>query len=113
MAMKRLKGSQRISVDAHVLAEIVRRIVKVAQPDQIILIGTLPVLSLSQHCGKAKSFMSEKRFPPDDPREKLTRYAVVIRYPGFAEPVGHEEYEEAITIAETVIRWAERVIGPE
>ncbi len=44
---------------------------------------------------------------------KLTRYAVVIQYPGFAEPVGHEEYEETIAIAETVIRWAERVIDPE
>lgn len=40
MAMKRLKGSQRILVDAHVLAEIVRRIVEVAQPDQIVLFGS-------------------------------------------------------------------------
>ena len=38
--MKKLEGSQRISVDAHVLAEIVRRIVEVAQPDQIILFGS-------------------------------------------------------------------------
>ncbi len=38
--MKKLEGDQRISVDAPVLAEIVRRIVEVAQPDQIILFGS-------------------------------------------------------------------------
>ncbi len=44
---------------------------------------------------------------------KLTRYAVVIRYPGFAESVSRKEYEDAVAIAETVIRWAEQVISPE
>ncbi len=44
---------------------------------------------------------------------KLTRYAVVIRYPGLAEPVSHEEYEEAVALAGEVIRWAEEVIGKE
>lgn len=42
---------------------------------------------------------------------RLTRYAVVTRYPGFAEPVSHEEYKEAMTIAEAVVRWAEGVLG--
>ncbi len=44
---------------------------------------------------------------------KLTRYAVVTRYPGLAEPVSHEEYEEAVALAGEVIRWAEEVIGKE
>jgi HEPN domain-containing protein len=42
---------------------------------------------------------------------RLTRYAVVTRYPGIAEPVSRKEYEEAVSIAETVIRWAEGVVG--
>lgn len=42
---------------------------------------------------------------------RLTRYAVVTRYPGFTEPVSREEYEEAVAIAETVVHWAEGVIG--
>ncbi|HEY7491329.1 MAG TPA: HEPN domain-containing protein [Candidatus Tectomicrobia bacterium] len=39
--------------------------------------------------------------------EELTRYAVVTRYPGLAEPVTEEHYREAVTIAEAVVRWAE------
>jgi len=38
--------------------------------------------------------------------EKLTRFAVFTRYPGIAHPISHEEYEEAIKIAEEVVRWA-------
>lgn len=39
--------------------------------------------------------------------EELTRYAAHTRYPGFAEPVSESEYQEAIAIAEAVVRWAE------
>lgn len=39
--------------------------------------------------------------------EELTHYAVHTRYPGFEEPVSESEYQEAIGIAETVVRWAE------
>jgi len=38
--------------------------------------------------------------------EELTRYAVVSRYPGLAEPVTREQYERAVAIAEQVVRWA-------
>ena len=38
---------------------------------------------------------------------RLTRFAVFTRYPGLAPPTGHEEYREALGIAETVVRWAE------
>jgi len=35
----------------------------------------------------------------------LSDYAVESRYPGLAEPVTQEEYEEAVAIAEEVVRW--------
>lgn len=39
---------------------------------------------------------------------RLTQYALHTRYPGFVEPVTETEYQEAIGIAETVVRWAEK-----
>jgi len=41
----------------------------------------------------------------------LSDYAVETRYPGLSEPVTWEEYEEAMAIAEEVVRWAHEVIG--
>jgi len=41
---------------------------------------------------------------------RLTRYAVVTRYPGLLEPVTREEYEEAVALAEEVVRWVQGVI---
>jgi HEPN domain-containing protein len=41
---------------------------------------------------------------------RLTRFAVFTRYPGFAPPIGHEEYREALAIAEAVLRWAEEQV---
>lgn len=40
----------------------------------------------------------------------LSDYAVESRYPGLSEAVTRREYEEAIAIAEDVIRWAQGVI---
>ena len=37
----------------------------------------------------------------------LTTYATATRYPNAGTPVTEQEYREAITIAETVVRWAE------
>lgn len=42
---------------------------------------------------------------------RLTRYALVTRYPGIAEPVTQEDYELAVSIAEATLRWAEEIIG--
>lgn len=39
---------------------------------------------------------------------RLTRYAVA-RYPGVLETVTPEEYQEAIRLAEFILRWAESV----
>jgi HEPN domain-containing protein len=43
--------------------------------------------------------------------EDLTRYAVVTRYPGLAEPETEAHYLEAVANADAVVRWAETVIG--
>jgi len=40
----------------------------------------------------------------------LTRFAVITRYP-WTEPVGEDEYQKAIGIAEAVVQWAEDQIG--
>lgn len=45
--------------------------------------------------------------------EMLSRYAVVTRYPGLAEPVEERHYLEALTAAEAVLEWAERLISQE
>jgi HEPN domain-containing protein len=41
----------------------------------------------------------------------LTDYAVGSRYPGDLEPVTEEEYREAVRLAETVVQWAESLVG--
>src|SRR5712691_1438601 len=42
--------------------------------------------------------------------DELSRFAVVTRYPGMADPVTQREYRRAIRIAEAVLRWAERQV---
>jgi HEPN domain-containing protein len=42
---------------------------------------------------------------------RLTRFAVVTRYPGIAEPISREEYKRAVRIAERVLRWADKLIA--
>ncbi len=37
----------------------------------------------------------------------LTKYAWEGRYPGVMEPLGEQDYVEAVRIAEAVVRWAE------
>lgn len=41
----------------------------------------------------------------------LTDYAVATRYPSALEPVTQEEYEEAVAVAEEVVRWVDGVVG--
>ena len=40
----------------------------------------------------------------------LTDYAVKTRHPGESEPVTKEEYEEALTIAETIYHWVSNIM---
>ena len=42
--------------------------------------------------------------------DNLTDYAVETRYPGLSERVSDEEYRVAVTLAETVVRWAGKQI---
>lgn len=46
---------------------------------------------------------------PEDVQEAviLTSYAFEARYPGVGEPVGEEEYKQALGLAEKVVGWAE------
>jgi len=51
--------------------------------------------------------------PPVARAPALSDYAVEPRYPGLAESVTQQEYEEALAVANAVVRWAEGVIGVE
>ena len=39
--------------------------------------------------------------------DELTKYATIMRYPGGIRPISEPEYQEAVAIAEAVVRWAE------
>jgi HEPN domain-containing protein len=43
---------------------------------------------------------------------RLTRFAVIARYPSVAERVTEQEYQQAVAIAEAVVEWAGARIGP-
>ena len=43
--------------------------------------------------------------------DRLTRFAVITRYPGVMEPVTRQEFTRAVKIAEQVVRWAEKLIA--
>ncbi len=45
--------------------------------------------------------------------DNLTNYAVETRYPGLSEPVNDKEYRDAVALAETVLRWADRQIAQQ
>jgi predicted nucleotidyltransferase len=81
-------------VEQTILDKIVQCIVEVAAPEKIILFG---------------SAARGKMGPNSD--VDLSDYAVETRYPGLAEPVTLQEYEEAVAIAEEVVEWAQSVIG--
>lgn len=45
--------------------------------------------------------------------EALTRYAVVTRYPGLAEPVTEAHFQEAVAVAKAVLEWVEDQLGSD
>jgi len=49
--------------------------------------------------------------PPVAAATELSPFAVTTRYPGDAEPVTDEEYQEAVAIAEQVVRWADEYVA--
>jgi len=44
---------------------------------------------------------------------RITRFAVLARYPGLAEPVTEEEYERAMAIAKEVVEWAQQEVSDQ
>jgi len=42
--------------------------------------------------------------------EELTKFAWEARYPGPAEPVSNAEYQQAVLLAERVLKWAEPLV---
>jgi len=43
--------------------------------------------------------------------ERLSRFAVIARYPGIAPPLDGAEYDQAIATADRVVRWAVEFIS--
>jgi HEPN domain-containing protein len=41
----------------------------------------------------------------------LSKFAVVTRYPGIAEPVSRQEHKRAVKVAEGVVKWADKIIS--
>lgn len=52
---------------------------------------------------------------PDDVKEAvvLTRYAVRARYPGVGPPVTRQEHQDAVRLAEAVVRWTKEEVGSD
>ena len=42
---------------------------------------------------------------------RLTRFAVMARYPGVAEPVTEPEYRQSVVMAETVVEWGAALLN--
>ena len=55
---------------------------------------------------KAGHHVPDELWEADD----LSRYAVETRYPGIAQPVGQEEFQQALTLAERVVGWAAAIV---
>ncbi len=50
---------------------------------------------------------------PIQSADVLTQYAVETRYPGPAEEITKEEYQEALAISARVVFWAETIISEQ
>lgn len=49
--------------------------------------------------------------PAIEDAQVLSSYASEARYPGLSEPVGEEEYRQAVELAERLVRWGEGIIS--
>lgn len=52
---------------------------------------------------------------PEDIKDAagLTEYTVASRYPGAMEPVTHQEYKQAVSLAARVVRWSQSLVEGE
>jgi HEPN domain-containing protein len=69
----------------------------------------------THNIGMLLSLLPEDVVRPPEVEEavSLTEYAVSTRYPGDLEPISEEEYQEAMRLAECVVRWAEEIISKQ
>ena len=79
----------------------------------LVSLGTHP--PKSHDIGYLLKLLEENNVDVTTPRmlgaEKLTRYAVEVRYPDFEEEPNVEEAEEALRIAENVVEWVRGRLG--
>jgi len=73
-----------------------------------LLVGYIPpVCALLAPCQAGASTPETTSLFPDGP---LTPYAVEARYPGLWEEVTAVDHDEAVTVAERVVRWAQALV---
>ena len=77
----------------------------------VLLANNIP-FPRTHHIGTLLDLLPQNIAPPHEIQDSaiLTDYAVISRYPEDVEPVMEEEYEEAVRLAEIVIKWADEII---
>jgi HEPN domain-containing protein len=61
-------------------------------------------VSTGRNCASTPGKLRRRR------SKQLTPFAIEARYPSVAKEVREAQYAEALEIAESVVRWAERII---
>ncbi len=66
----------------------------------------------THHIGYLLKLLPQKIISPPEALEaaSLTSYAVMTRYPGDYEEITKTNHQDALRIAENVVRWAEKII---
>ena len=69
----------------------------------------------THNIGMLLSLLPQDVTKPPEVQEaaSLTEYSVSSRYPGDLEPISEEEYQEAVRLAEFIVRWAEEIISQQ
>lgn len=79
----------------------------------VLVVNSIPVRK-THSIGLLLDLLGEHLSIPASVEEAviLTDYAVASRYPGDVEPVTPLEYERALHLAEVVLTWARKTVGP-
>jgi HEPN domain-containing protein len=77
----------------------------------VLIAHSIPIIK-SHNIGTLISLLPAELDCPPELQEamSLTDYAVSSRYPGDLEPVTKADYQEALDLAEKVLKWAEKEI---
>jgi len=61
------------------------------------------------------TLLEEETAVPEGVREagRLTRFAILTRYPGLDDPVTPDEHERAVALAERAVAWVEAQLGDQ